>query len=235
MLIDAHIHTSGVSRCSRRTPAQIIAQCLADGTDGIVLTNHCDISYTKELGYRDWCKIYVEEFYLTKELGEQYGVKVFFGVEVETIELKKVHYLIYGITPEEFLVSPELYLMNQKKLFEYCEANGFALFQAHPYRNGTLPQNPLYLHGVEISCHATHKTTMSESVRGFAKEHNLFISCGSDFHGDTYKAKCGMYISDDVSDEKMFKEYICRQQVPLEVFEIIHIDTKNLSSGRSKE
>ncbi len=47
MLIDAHMHTSGISPCSRRTPAQIIAQCLADKTDGFVLTNHCDKGYPR--------------------------------------------------------------------------------------------------------------------------------------------------------------------------------------------
>lgn len=95
--------------------------------------------------------------------------------------------------------------------------------------------NPDYLHGVEISCHPLYKTTMSESVRKFAKEHNLLISCGSDFHGDTYKPKCGMIVTDDISNEQEFKHYICRQQVPLKVFEVIHVELNNPSSGRSKE
>ena len=30
MLIDAHVHTSGISCCSRRNPLQMIAQFLAD-------------------------------------------------------------------------------------------------------------------------------------------------------------------------------------------------------------
>lgn len=235
MLIDPHVHTSGMSRCSKRTPAQMIAQFLADGTEGFVLTNHCDISYTQELGYKEWCKKYNEEFNLTKALGDMYGIKVFFGIEVETTEAKKVHYVIYGMTTEDLLESPELYLLSQKELFEYCEQNGFALFQAHPYRGGTVPMDPAYLHGVEISCHPVHRATKSEEVRKFAKEHNLLVSCSSDFHGDSYKPKCGMIVIDDIKDGKEFKEYICKQQTPLKVVEVIHIDTNNLSSGRSKE
>jgi len=232
MLIDAHIHTSGISRCSKRTPAQIIAQCIVDKTDGFVLTNHCDESYTRDIGYCGWCRKYNEEFYLTKELGDYYNIKVFFGIEVETTAVKKVHYLIYGMTPEDLLNSPELYLLNQKELFEYCVANGFALFQAHPYRKGTVPQDPAYLHGVEISCHPLYKTTMSESIRKFAKEHNLYVSCGSDFHGDTYKPRCGMFVPDNIRDERQLKEYICQEQAPLEVFEVVNVELHNLSSRR---
>ena len=224
MLIDAHVHSSGISRCSKRKPAQLIAQFLADKTEGFVLTNHCDPSYTAELGYREWCKRYNEEFYLTKQLGDKYGVKVFYGIEVETTEVKKVHYVIYGITPDDLLTSPELYYLNQKELFEYCEANDFALVQAHPYRSGTTPQNPAYLHGVEISCHPIYKKTMSEEVWKFADEHGLFVTCGSDFHGDSYKAKCGLILPDHIKDEHELKACICEKQVPLEVFEIINVE-----------
>ncbi len=227
MLIDAHVHTSGISKCSKRTPAQIIAQCIADKTDGIVLTNHCNKSYTEELGYREWCRKYNEEFYLTKALGDQYGIKVFFGIEVETTEKKKVHYVIYGMKPEDLLDSPELYLLNQKELFEYCVSHGFALVQAHPYRGGTMPQNPEYLHGVEISCHPIYKKTMSEQVWEFAREYGLFVTCGSDFHGDSYKPRCGMLVPDDIRDGQGFKTCICRNQVPLEVFEIINVKLQN--------
>jgi hypothetical protein len=224
MLIDAHIHSAGMSRCSRRKPLDLIAQCLVDKTDGFVLANHCDPSYTKELGWEEWCKKYNEEFYLTKEAGMKYNIKVFYGIEVETVSVKKVHYVIYGMTPDDLLKAPELYYLNQKELFEYCEANDFAFVQAHPYRNDCVPQNPAYLHGVEVSCHPLYKTTMSESVFAFAKQHGLLVTCGSDFHGDTYKPRCGMYIPDNITTEHEFKEFICKNQAELEIFEIVNTE-----------
>ena len=33
MLIDVHVHTSGISRCSRRKPVEMIAQFISDKTD----------------------------------------------------------------------------------------------------------------------------------------------------------------------------------------------------------
>lgn len=232
MLIDAHIHTSGMSDCSLRSPMEIIAQCIVDHTDGIVLANHCNRGYSKDIGYAEWCKRYNEEFYLTRDAGKKYNKKVFFGVEVETTAVKKVHYVIYGMTPEDLLNSPELYLLNQKELFEYCVSNNFALVQAHPYRNQCVPQDPAYLHGVEISCHPLYKTTMAEEVRAFAKENDLFLTCGSDFHGDTYKPRCGIYIPDDIDTEQEFKEYICSHQVALEVCEIVNTEYGEYHSWR---
>ena len=224
MLIDAHMHTSGISPCSRRTPAQIIAQCLADKTDGFVLTNHCDKGYTQDMGYSAWCRRYNEEFFRTKQLGDRYGIRVFFGIEVNTATVKNVHYLIYGITPQALAASPELYLLEQRELYAYCVENGFALFQAHPFRNRTAPQDPRYLHGVEINCHPVYKTTMSREVRRFAGENGLKLSCGSDFHGDHYKPRCGMLLPEEVQTETQFKDCICARQAQLQVVEIINVE-----------
>lgn len=232
MLVDAHIHSSGISRCSRRKPLEVIAQCLVDKTDGFVLTNHCDESYVKDIGWSEWCKKYNDEFFLAKEAGKKYNIKVFFGIEVESVYAKKIHYVIYGITPEQLLEAPELYLLDQKGLYEYCEKHGFVLVQAHPYRNGCLPQDPAYLHGVEISCHPLYKTTMSKEVYEFAKKHGLFVTCGSDFHGDTYKPRCGIYIPDDIETEQEFKDYVSSNKAELEIFEIVNTEYEQYHSWR---
>lgn len=224
MLIDAHMHTSGISPCSHRTPAQIVAQCLADETDGFVLTNHCDKSYTRDISYSEWCRRYNEEYYSAKRIGDRYGVRVFFGIEVNTATVKNVHYLIYGITPQALLSSPELYLLEQQDLYAYCVENDFALFQAHPFRNGTVPQDPRYLHGVEINCHPIYKTSMSREVRSFAEQHQLKLSCGSDFHGDHYKPYCGMYLPEEIRTEKEFKNFITTRQAELKVMEVINVE-----------
>lgn len=223
-LIDPHIHSSGISRCSRRSPAAVIAQLIADGTDGIVLTNHCDAHYIEGTTYKDFCEKYVAEAALTKELGEKYGKKVFFGAEINTTTIPNVHYLIYGITPELFLDSPVLFDLPQKELFDWCVSNSLTLFQAHPYRNGTVPQDPRCLHGVEINCHPIYRTTEEVRVRKFAEENGLFLSCGSDFHGDTYKPKCGIYLPDEIECEADLGLYLRTNQPDLEIFDIINVD-----------
>lgn len=228
MLIDPHVHSSGISPCSKRTPEKLIAEYIADKMDGFVLTNHCDKTWIGRLGfksYEDWCKAYNEEYFKTKALGEKYGIKVFFGIEVTALYNISVHYLIYGITPEELLESPELYALSQEELYNYCKKNGFALIQAHPYRNGATPQDPKYLDGVEINCHPNYKFTMEKELRPFAAEHNLKLTCGSDYHGDTYKPRqCGIIVPDTVSDEKQLKDYVLNNQPELNIFDIIIVE-----------
>lgn len=223
MIIDTHVHSSGISTCSRRNPYDLIAEYIADNSDGLVLTNHCLAGYTKELGYKAWSEKYVEEYRLTKKLGDKYGIRVFFGIEITPDWNSLVHLLIYGITPEEFLGSPELYKLSHEELYNYCEEHGFMLYQAHPYRNGTVPQNPAWLHGVEINCHPGYGTNMKKEVTEFANANNLKIICGSDFHADNYKPKCGTHIPDDVKDEKELVGYLKNNQPELKIMDVINV------------
>ena len=46
-LFDMHVHTSGISRCSRVEPKELVRRCKLTGLDGIVLTNHFAINHVK--------------------------------------------------------------------------------------------------------------------------------------------------------------------------------------------
>lgn len=208
LLIDAHIHTNGISYCSRRTPEALIAECVADKLDGIVLTNHCKADYFREEPYAVWVKRYVEEFYKTREIGAVNGIRVLFGIEVTLREKGNVDYVIYGVTEADILNSTPLYEMTQRELYEWCLERGALLYQGHPYRNDAEPQNPAWLHGVEINCHPLYGTNEERRVRDFAAKHGLKISCGSDFHGDTYKAHCGMLVPEWVETGVDFANYL---------------------------
>jgi hypothetical protein len=92
--------------------------------------------------------------------------------------------------------------LSQEELYNYCCENGFLLYQAHPYRDGMVPQDPRFLHGVEVNCHPGHYSGKTEDIIDFAEKNGLRLICGSDFHGDHYKPKCGNYIPETVTNEK---------------------------------
>lgn len=212
LLIDAHIHTNGISHCSQRTPEALIEECVKDNLDGIVLSNHCKADYCREEPYETWVKRYVAEFYKTRQIGEANGIRVLFGIEVTLREKPNVDYVIYGVTEDDILTSPRLYDMNQEGLYQWCLSKNALLYQAHPYRNGAVPQNPAFLHGVEINCHPLYGTNEERRVTALAKEHNLKLSCGSDFHGDTYKAHCGMLVPEWVETGVDFATWLKREE-----------------------
>ena len=223
MLIDPHIHTKGISPCSRVPADELVDICVRDKIDAIVLTNHYKhYYYGDDIPFSEWIKKYVEEYYITKEFGDKSGLKVFFGLEVTLKENDRIDYVIYGLPETAAVKSPPLCSFTQKELFEFCVEHNALLYQAHPYRRGTLPQDPRYLHGVEINCHPVYDYNDEKEVREFAKEHSLKLSCGSDYHGDTYKTHCGIYVPDDIKDTVELAEFLrSPEQCELEVHTII--------------
>ena len=221
MLLDPHIHTSAISRCSKCCAEDLVDLCVRDNIDAIVLTNHYKRNYyVEDEKFPAWRDAYIEEYLHTRKVGEKAGLKVLFGLEITLDDLPRIDFLVYGLTHEKAAKAPQLHSLTQKELFEYCVSENALLYQAHPYRRGTLPQDPRYLHGVEINCHPIYNYNDKKEVIEFASEHNLKLSCGSDYHGDTYKPHCGIYVPDEIDDTVALADFLRKGQCELEVHDI---------------
>ena len=208
MLLDLHAHTSGISRCCKIPAPKVLEVSRELGLDGIVLTNHYQKSYVKDGTPRELAERYVAEYRYTRECGEAVGQKVFFGIEVTTELYPKVHMLVYGV-PESFIIeNPEIYDLPQDKLYSLVREAGGTLIQAHPFRGGTTPLDLTMLDGVEINCHPLYGTSCFPELVSIATEASLMLTCGGDYHADTYRANCGTYIPDSVTDSIALGEYI---------------------------
>ena len=80
------------------------------------------------------------------------------------------------------------------------KAHGGVLVQAHPFRNGATVLDTNFLDGVEINCHPLYGNSYSKELLEIAEKHHLLVTCGGDFHADTYHPKCGMFLPDTVKD-----------------------------------
>ncbi len=209
MLVDLHAHSSAISLCCRIRGAQVIDAAIENGIDGIVLTNHFQKSYMTEIGEEEFIRRYIQEYYLTKEIGEEKNFKVFFGIEVTMEKYSNVHMLIYGVEPAFLEETKGICDLTQEELYTLVKEKGGILVQAHPYRNGTTVLDTNFLDGVEINCHPLYKNSYREEITLVAFENGLRITSGGDFHADTYRPVCGMYLPDDVAGEKALKDYIC--------------------------
>lgn len=212
MKLDLHVH-SGYSICASVTYRQSV-DCFAQIGMDFVLCNHYNALYTREFGgaysAEDMPKRFVEEFYRTKEYGEEKGVKVFFGIEaaLSLPDCPYAEFLIYGGTPKFLLDNPRLYELNQQELFDLCERNGLFLVQAHPYRKeqGHFPHEMKCVHGVEINCH--YRFLREEKrVRELAKKHGLIVTCGSDFHTVGQQGAGGI-ICGEIRDESELRNVL---------------------------
>lgn len=219
-LFDFHVHTSGISKCSILDYKTLCAEMKKDGCDGFVLTNHFAPKHCDK-PFEVWVENYKKEYFLTKEEGARSGLEVLFGIEV-TLGGKGVKdLLLYGVEPDCIARSPEpLWALSLEELSEFTHRNGGVLIHAHPYRNGSTPEDPRYIDGVEVNCHPLYLKNRQAEVTAYAKEHGLIVTCGSDYHGDVYKAHCGVYLPGWVKTEKQLGAYLKSGQPRLLIHEI---------------
>jgi len=208
MLIDLHAHTSGISKCCHYPASKILKSAYEAEIDGIVLTNHYQKNYIDNEEINSFVDRYIEEFYFTQTLGEELGLKVFWGIEV-TMELyPNVHMLIYGVDTGFLKVHPLIFDYTHKDLYSAVKDNDGVLIQAHPFRNGTTVLNMDFLDGVEINCHPLYNNSYSMELFNIANENRLAVTCGGDFHADNYRPKCGMYLPDNIVNSCELGKYI---------------------------
>ena len=202
LMVDMHTHSSGVSRCSRVTPEELVLQKKQQGYDGMVLTNHCQQWYYLPEEHEKYVENCIAEYHKAKAYGEKIGFRVFLGIEVTVLIPQYYDMLIYGATEEMLRNSPCLYQMSHQELFEYCKRYGALLIHAHPFRltyDGRYigPADQQYLHGVEINC-TPKDLVLKEQLLQFAKESEMLVTCGTDYHAPDRTFRGGAYIPDTV-------------------------------------
>jgi hypothetical protein len=202
MLFDLHAHSSGISRCCLLPYSAIIDEAKAMGIHGLVLTNHYTKDYLDGGDASVLAHEYAEEYRRAKAYGESVGVTVLFGIEISAAKHNDFHLLFYGIEEDFIEAYPEIYNLTQEELYRLAEENGALLIQAHPFRGSTYPLDPAYLHGVEINCHPLYGTSRYDDVVAIAVAHKQILTCGGDYHADTYRPYCGVCLPDAVKTSR---------------------------------
>lgn len=235
MIIDLHAHSSGISRCCKAPYNIVIDEAISVGLDGFVLTNHYQKSYIENNDINALVDKYINEFHSAKEYGDSKNFKVYFGIEVTMEQYPMVHLLIYGV-PFDFLrENPEIFSLTQQELYKLVKSYGGILVQAHPFRNGTTVLDTRYLDGVEINCHPNYDNTHSERLIDIARENNLILTCGGDFHYDNYRPKCGIFVPDNIGNSIELGNFLkSTNKSVLYVQEINSNTTKEISFKRGR-
>ncbi len=199
MLIDMHTHSSGASSCCRLNAEEIVEAAKNIGVDGIILTNHYRSSDCEKFPTgKDYAEHYIKECHRAKAHGDKIGLKVFFGIEVTVTFADRIHLLIYGVKEDFLRENPYIYELSQKELYELVHKNGGILVEGHPFRHDCPILDTTYLDALEINCHPLYKDTHYDVLYDAAKKAGLMLTCGSDYHGDTYRPECGTYFPANV-------------------------------------
>ncbi len=212
--IDPHVHSKGISRCSQVTCEEIIDAKMELGYEGAILTNHCQEWYYPQEEHKNFVERVLEDFHRGKAYADEKGFRFYLGLEVSLGDPHYADWLLYGVTEDFLRASPCFYTLTQKELFELCEEWGIVLVQAHPYRQS--PCDPKYMHGVEINCTDGDLDKIPQ-VEEFAKEHDLLITCGTDYHHFGHEGLCGILTKEPITDSYQLAEILKKKDYLIDI------------------
>lgn len=181
---DTHVHTSETSPCGRVTGAKLVRLYKESGYDGIVITDHYYSEYFESLGEKNWTEktdIFLEGYRNACEEGCKIGLNVLLGMEMRFDENPN-DYLVYGFGEDFLKDCKELYRLGLKAFREIALSHGLLVFQAHPFRTGISPADPVLLDGIEVFNGNPRHNSRNRLAFAFAAKHGLLMISGSDFH-----------------------------------------------------
>lgn len=236
--IDTHSHSSGASPCSTVNPKGYALAYKNANISTVMLTNHYSHHAMWRYGdtFDSRMQNYLDEYYMVKNECDKLDVTLLLGAEV-AIESKTSpynEYILYGVTEDFLLENPNLYDMNQAKLYKLCNKNNILMYQAHPYRKeqGHLLQDTEYMDGVEINCHSAF-TKDIDKVINTAHKYNLNLSCGSDFHYASQAGNGGVLGDVNIDTSKKLADYLRKNKYPQVFFDANN--TIDLSKVKTQE
>ena len=187
--LELHAHNSEVSACARADAKTLIAWYRAAGYQGIVSTNHINggtFQRMEDAPWADKAAHFLRGWELLKaEAGEDFDVLL--GCEINlTPEGWPAYipndYLVYGVTPDWLLRTGDMRRMKIDELSAAVHEAGMLLVHAHPFRHGTVMQNPDYFDGYEVFNGNLRHDSHNDLADAWAELKHKIKTSGSDYH-----------------------------------------------------
>lgn len=216
MKIEMHVHTSEGSPCASADAESVVKAYRQAGYDAVVITDHFDCNLLKNYGDTDEQRIerYLLGYRRAKEAGCRCGIKVMLGIEIR-LEPGEEDFLIYGVDEAFLFRYPGLCFMRQREVYELCHEHEAVLYQAHPFREPCVPQNPEFLDGVEFNQRpgsGNHNERLVEWVKEYPR---LKYISGSDCHSLEQVGFGGIETEAEVEDVRELARLIGHIQVKM--------------------
>ena len=188
------------------------------GVDALTITDHYSThAFNKITGSpREKAEYFLRGWRIAKEEGEKLGIHVLFGMELR-VDSGPEDFLIYGIDEDFVYENLTLYNGTLQDAYQVCNDYGALLIQAHPFRESCRPQDPRYLHGMEVyNGHPRHDSRNHLALQ-YAQENGIWLrTSGSDIHQLPDIARGGILIDGEVTTSRELAEYL-RQRKPFKL------------------
>ena len=182
-LLETHSHTSEVSPCAYLNAEKTISAYIAEGYNGIVITNHLSANTFKYMSHSSWSEkvdYFLNGYRKAKRFASD-SFSVYLGFEISFFNDPN-DYLVYG-ADEGFLLKHEsIHDLNLKEFKSLAEESNLLVFQAHPFRSGMRITDYRNLDGIEVYNGNSSHNSNNDIALLWAETHKLRKISGSDFH-----------------------------------------------------
>lgn len=178
------MHTAESSPCGQVRAKKITRMYQEAGYAGIVVTDHfSDGAFRRFTGRRGGEMIdhFLNGYRRAKEEGDRIGITVLFGIEL-TLAGTTDDFLLYGPDEEFLYQAPDLRYLGLPEIRRLADAEGFVLFQAHPFRAVCRVASASLLDGIEIYNGNPRQESNNRTAEEYARKHDLLEIAGSDAH-----------------------------------------------------
>lgn len=189
---ETHTHTGPVSMCGRVDVKEIIRLYLEKEFSGIVLTDHYSPLTFWNHNYfapQKCIDFYLYAYREMKKIAPS-DFTVMLGIELRHYATSN-DYLIYGVDEKWLEKQGNLMAVWEKGVYKMMHKEGYLVYEAHPFRPGRTRCSTKYLDGVEIYNGKT-ELKYNEQAEKWAKENNLLMVSGSDFHTPEHTGRGGI-------------------------------------------
>ena len=214
---DTHVHTSETSSCgnvSGRVTAQLYKKA---GYDGICITDHYYKEYFEYIVKKSWeekIEIFLAGYKSALSEGKLINLNVLLGMEIR-FNCSNNDYLVFGITEKFLLENEKLYSLKMTDFSKLAKENNLLIYQAHPFRNGMIPENPNLIDGVEVYNANIRHDSRNKLAYKYAIDNNLKMLSGSDCHEIEDVGRGGIIIKKSIKKERELVEALVLNLVEL--------------------
>lgn len=210
---ELHAHTSPASMCSDILPEEMVRVYCEAGYKSITITNH--FMYDEQ-NSEEKITAYLKDFYKTAKLGKKAGLNVILGAEIRFSENVN-DYLVYGICEEDLYEINSYLSLGIDTFYKKFKNDKNVILQAHPFRNNMSLASPQSLDGIEVfNMHPGHNSRIAFAAR-YAREHNMLISAGSDFHHPNQHALCSIMTKEPLANSYELAEVLKNRAFVIDV------------------
>ncbi len=185
---ELHAHTFPVSSCSYVTAAETVRRYREVGCDSLVIANHLSPPKWMPGNSSELAELYLSDYEAAKKAAGN-DLNVILGVEIRFPENAN-DYLVYGVSPEDIEYFITLVPHGIENFYKKAKNDRNVILQAHPFRKEMVRAPLDSIDGIEIfNMHPSHNSAVAVASR-FARDNNLLVCGGSDFHYKNDEALC---------------------------------------------